>query len=162
MSGGLILWQPSNALINGCYLHPLVYDGHLLHTPQGPIGDVEKSGSAQVAASEEKVADREKSGNLGPRRPPYRCGQNSLLSLSSGGSAATGSGRAYGTALPFLHTHVHERAVGGRREAVSCFCTGMRRGGRPGELNQLKNENVAGELSHFFVLSSRENYSWTL
>lgn len=79
-----------------------------------------------------------------------------------GGSAATGSGRAYGTALPFLHTHVHERAVGGRREAVSCFCTGMRRGGRPGELNQLKNENVAGELSHFFVLSSRENYSWTL
>ncbi len=33
MSSGLILWQSSNALINGCYLHPLVYDGHLLWTP---------------------------------------------------------------------------------------------------------------------------------
>lgn len=33
MSGGLILWQASNALINGRYLQPLVYDGHLLPTP---------------------------------------------------------------------------------------------------------------------------------
>lgn len=49
-SGGLILWQSSNALINGCYLNLLVYDGHLLWTPSGPIGGVQKSGSAQVAA----------------------------------------------------------------------------------------------------------------
>lgn len=33
MSGGLILWQASNALINGRYLQALVYDGHLLPTP---------------------------------------------------------------------------------------------------------------------------------
>lgn len=77
MSVGLILWQSSNALINGCYLHPLVYDGHLLRAPSGPIGDVQKSGAAQVAALEEKVADREKSGNLG------LCRTATLTSLSA-------------------------------------------------------------------------------
>lgn len=46
MSGGLIPWQASNALINGRYLQPLVYDGHLPPTPSGPIGVVQKSGSA--------------------------------------------------------------------------------------------------------------------
>lgn len=47
MSGGLIPWQASNALINGRYLQPLVYDGHLPPTPSGPIGVVQKSGSAR-------------------------------------------------------------------------------------------------------------------
>lgn len=32
-AGSLIPWQSSNALINGCYLHLLVYDDHLRWTP---------------------------------------------------------------------------------------------------------------------------------
>lgn len=113
MSGGLILWQTSNALINGCYLHPLVYDGHLLWTPWGPIGNVQKSGSAQVAALEEKVADREKSGSLGLRQTATLTSLSVRTELGSqfvlGGSPQRK--RLWirvdlAAALPFLHTHV--------------------------------------------------------